>query len=73
MAVSFPMLLRGTIQNGRLVLDDGESLPNGTHVEVAVERAKRGPRGSKAAPTDALARIAARAVKTGKKKLSVEY
>lgn len=67
------MSLRGTIQNGRLVLDHGESLPNGTRVEVAVERSKGGSRRAKSAPTDSLARIATRAVKTGKKTLADEH
>ncbi|QYK47568.1 MAG: hypothetical protein KF838_12345 [Phycisphaeraceae bacterium] len=67
------MLLRGTIQNGRLVLDDGESLPNGTRVEIAVQRATKGSRRAKSVPADALGKIASRAVRTGDPSLADDH
>lgn len=66
------MTLRGTIQNGRLVLDDGASLPDGTRVEIAVKR-PRGAGRAKAKPSDTLGRIASRAVKTGKRSLAADH
>jgi hypothetical protein len=66
------MTLRGTIENGRLVLDDGEGLPNGTRVDVRVRSG-----GSKAAGrskgVDPLAKLASRAVTTGVSDLASEH
>lgn len=66
------MMLRGTIENGRLVLDDGEGLPNGTRVDVRV-RSGKSKRRSDAKSPDPLARLASRAVNTGIRDLASEH
>jgi hypothetical protein len=66
------MTLRGTIENGRLVLDDGEGLPNGTRVDVRVRSAGSKAR-SRSKGLDPLAKLASRAVTTGVSDLASEH
>lgn len=68
----FHMTLRGTIENGRLVLDDGEGLPNGTRVDVRV-RAGRSKARSNEKVADPLAKLASHAVRTGVRDLASEH
>ena len=65
------MNFRGTIESGRLVLDDGTQLPDGTRVDIAVGTAKRRPaRGTR---VDPIALIGTFAVRTGNPSLADEH
>lgn len=64
------MSLRGTIENGRLVLEDGARLPNGTKVDVSVRTKKSKRTGAK---PDSLLRLASHAVNTGIRDLADEH
>ena len=66
------MLFRGTIENGRLVLDDGAKLPGGTKGEVSVKRARRTKKRA-AKSSDSLLRLASYAVNTGISDLAAEH
>lgn len=59
------MAFRGTIENGRLVLDDGANLPDGTRVDVSVRASKKRKTSKQSASPDSLGRLGLRAVKTG--------
>jgi hypothetical protein len=67
------MTFRGTIQNGRLVLDRGGALPDGTKVEVSVR--PDGAKATRRAPKadDSLTKLAARAVRTGIRTLADDH
>lgn len=60
------MELRGVITSGRLVLDEGISLPDGTKVTVVVDEPKR----SRIRKADALTKLASLAVRTGRRDLA---
>jgi hypothetical protein len=70
--LSLHMLHKGVIQNGKLVLDDAASLPDGTRVKVTVERNSR-PAPVKSKSSDSLSRIGTRAVETGIRSLADEH
>ena len=63
------MTLRGTIENGRLVLEDGGALPNGTRVSVSVQAATK----KKTTKSDPLGRLGRHAVSTGIRDLADEH
>lgn len=66
------MTFRGVIENGRLVLEDGARLADGTHVDVTVQKAAK--RASRAKiGTDSLARLSRRSVSTGLSDLADEH
>lgn len=65
---------KGTIENGRLVLDDGSQLPDGTRVRVKVGDGQDGS--ARRRPTNVeepLTRIGRHAVRTGKPDLADEH
>ncbi|MBY0261240.1 MAG: hypothetical protein K2Q20_02795, partial [Phycisphaerales bacterium] len=68
------MELRGIISDGRIVVDGGVDLPEGTRVSLSVEPLKSGRRGKKSQPstkpTDPLLLITSFAVRTGHKDLA---
>jgi hypothetical protein len=66
------MTFRGTIENGRLVLDDGVRLPSGTRVDVSVRGASP-TRKTQKSTVDALLRLASHAVDTGIRDLAAEH
>lgn len=66
------MTLRGVIENGRIVLDDGTSIPDGTHVDITLRRSSKAKRSTRTG-VDPLARIARRAVSTGIPDLANEH
>lgn len=66
------MLFRGTVENGRVVFDDGVNLPNGTRVEVSV-RARATKTSRKKKTTGPLAQLAKYAVSTGISDLAKEH
>lgn len=63
------MELRGTITSGRLVLDEGGTLPDGTRVTVLVRGAGR----KKTSKPDALANLPKLAVRTGRDDLAEKH
>lgn len=62
---------KGTIENGRLVLDDGSQLPDGTRVRVTIGDGSNRRRPAKAG--EPLTRIGRHAVRTGKSDLADEH
>ncbi|CAG1010012.1 hypothetical protein PHYC_03782 [Phycisphaerales bacterium] len=66
------MTFRGTIENGRLVLEGGARLPNGTPVDVTIRGTARG-KARAARKSDPLGSIASRAVRTGVRDLADQH
>lgn len=64
-------MLRGTIEDGKLLLSDGTTLPNGTHVRVEVDSPR--PKRVKTRTLDSIAYLSRHAVSTGIKDLSDEH
>ena len=62
---------KGTIENGRLVLDDGSTLPDGTRVRVTI--GDGAARRKTAKLREPLAQIGRHAVRTGKPDLADEH
>jgi len=65
------MTFRGTIENGRLVLDNGSHLPDGTRVDIEVDARK--PRPARCPSPDTLGQITSLAVKTGDKSMADQH
>jgi hypothetical protein len=64
------MEFRGVISSGRVVLEAGVVLPEGTKVTVQVNKAARRRTLARKSTTDPLAKLASLAVKTGRTDLA---